>query len=71
MSNWINVKDFLPDKDGQYIVYCLFAVPDEPLVTIARYNHGFGFSALPLVWLEAITHWIPLPEPPRKKKVST
>jgi hypothetical protein len=66
MSEWISVKDRLPDEDGKVIVHCPSADPDKPLIAMAWYDpRGFGWSLLPEVWIRAIRHWMPLPSPPK------
>lgn len=65
MSNWISVKDRLPEK---YQAVLIFAGG----VNLASYNpesksyrwdcdtYGFGASE--------VTHWMTLPEPPEKEQ---
>ena len=75
MSEWISVKDKLPEAHGVYIVY----VKDENspygegiwyknIVALAEYAFGEW------TWYEngneyditdIVTHWMPLPDPPR------
>jgi hypothetical protein len=60
---WISVKERLPEDDGEYIV-------------ATKYGHIFIFDWLMgrffaedrngLVY-EEITHWMPLPKPPKEK----
>jgi hypothetical protein len=68
MTDWISVKDALPEKDGEYLVY------DGNIMWISDYiwplKNGsiFGFGSLfmmksPFVNNE-VTHWMPLPKPP-------
>lgn len=64
---WTNVKDALPPDDALYIVHAPSGDPDRPMIHIAWYNpNGFGWSMLPQVWIDALTHWMPLPKPPEK-----
>jgi hypothetical protein len=58
---WISVKERLPEKAGKYIVctrkmsvYC----------TAFRFFHGKGYFATDST--THITHWMPLPEPPKE-----
>jgi hypothetical protein len=37
---------------------------DRPMINIAWYSDNGEFGGLPDVWLEAISHWMPLPGPP-------
>lgn len=61
---WISVEERLPDKDGTYII--LVPMSNGPFVDADQYTIGNG-------WYEwgndsGITHWMPLPEPPREVK---
>lgn len=75
MSEWISVEDKMPEAYGVYIVY----VKDENspygegiwyenIVTLAEYafdewtwdEHGNEYDITDIV-----THWMPLPDPPR------
>lgn len=55
MSEWISVKDRLPEKDEYVLCFC---------------NIGDGFQAIFHYGKErkfngtAVTHWMPLPKPP-------
>ena len=62
---WISIEDKLPDKDAVYLIHAPSADPDKPFIHIAWYDPDFGWSLLPKVWIPAITHWMPLPEPPK------
>lgn len=71
MSNWISVKDRLPDEIGIYIVY----VKGAEESTAALYNpvferlfSGGGFAPIDesASFAEAVTHWMPLPAPPEE-----
>jgi len=69
MSEWISVKDRLPDEaDEQYICYCTHLNNKSELVVALLWNgetwgeceHGGG------VLNEYVTHWMPLPESPEE-----
>ncbi len=60
-SEWISVKDRLPEKEGTYLTYteneqihidCFCIYP----------NHGTKFF---VGGNGKVTHWMPLPEPPK------
>ena len=58
MSNWISVKDRLPENTGNVLVSDGKKVGE---FTYIKYVSGIG------KWnrnYEGITHWQPLPEPP-------
>ena len=78
MSEWISVKDRLPDADGIYLV-CDRRLNGVPWV------HTAGFKKTSSSWCEShgmyyddrygryreqdkFTHWLPLPEPPKEEK---
>jgi hypothetical protein len=65
-EQWISIKDRLPEKDGK----CLVHVPTEDesklFVGVAWYDPSFGWSLLPQPFIDAITHWMALPEPLEK-----
>lgn len=52
---WISVDDRLPEKNGKYLVVCkgLKSPVVRPFVTT-------------FMSLQEVTHWMPLPEMPRK-----
>jgi len=62
-TNWTSIEERLPD-DALCLVYAPSADPDKPLINTAWYDKTYGWSLLPKVWCDAITHWMPLPEPP-------
>jgi hypothetical protein len=57
--NWISVKERLPEEEGEYLVFYKYK-ENEDRVDIALFSR-FG-------WHKAyeITHWTPLPEPPKE-----
>ena len=78
MSEWISVKDRLPDVDGSYIVMTIKSwepgrQPFRAMVmefetreingkTVKRWKWGDKAS----MW--RVSHWMPLPEPPEVRK---
>jgi hypothetical protein len=61
MSEWIDVEDRLPEKQGYYLVYSW----------VNRY-HVSQFSTMNVYsdgktpcFPQNATHWMPLPEPPK------
>ena len=69
-TEWRNVQEKLPKRDGVVLVYCPSQKPKTGLTALAWYNpesrgdEGNGWSGLPGVWISAITHWQPIPLPP-------
>lgn len=63
---WISVKDILPEKSGHYLVYIQGG--DVYNIRLARYRaekNKWG-TAEAYSYFEGVTHWMPLPEPPKK-----
>lgn len=64
VGKWISVDYKLPEKDGFYIVYMngdIWGCPDEWAATACGFYDG--------KWDEdgtTISHWMPLPEPPKE-----
>ena len=58
-THWIPVTERLPEKTGSYLVY----VYGE--VTEMNYWHG-KWHSLGDDYTKAVTHWMPLPEPPKE-----
>lgn len=62
---WISVKDRLPEIDGDYLCYVKNDVPYISNVQVIEYVEGIGFSWEGYEPDEDVTHWMPLPEPPK------
>lgn len=56
MNEWICTKDRLPDKPGDYLVYCC----NWHFVAISYFRGKTTWAKNN----KYITHWMPLPEPP-------
>ncbi len=59
-SEWISVKDRLPLIDKRYLTYDIY---NHILIRHYR-NKGKRFSNMKK-YSEMVTHWMPLPEPPK------
>jgi len=65
MSEWISVKDALPKEDEEYICFVSNG-SDEDFVTSFIFAGGeFGDEIHGNKFNKFITHWMPLPEPPK------
>lgn len=69
MDKWVSIDERLPDKEGYYVVFHQWHVQD-----VNRHCEFTGTSA-DVTWYselsgfgdDAVTHWLPLPEPPEVK----
>lgn len=68
MGEWISVKDRLPEQFVSVIVY----MPNEkPFPTVHEgylADNGKWYSAHCMRGIKEITHWMPLPEPPKEEE---
>lgn len=63
---WISVKEKLPERDERVLFW--YVNPNNPKESgydIGRFRLD-GFSGIFTYKAEAVTHWMPLPEPPKK-----
>jgi len=67
--NWIKFSDKEPPESGLYLIFAPSSDPSSPFIYVAWFEPGFGWSLLPQMWIDAITHWMPLPDPPKGKLV--
>lgn len=58
---WISVKDRLPDDNDRVIAFR----PYEAEVSAYRYCVKWGWSLKTSMSYNGITHWMPLPKPPK------
>jgi hypothetical protein len=58
IRKWLSVKDKLPEKTGEYLTWNGVGVNQDYYAPDLKYNNGFN-NPYP------ITHWMPLPEPPK------
>ena len=64
MSDWISVKERLPKCQGSYLV-CKTYDDGDRIVTIDLYSRNFYSNVFD--WTRNnVTHWQPLPEPPKE-----
>lgn len=63
---WISVKDRLPEEDLYVIV---FKNDDSPMVTfgfLCKDSYGNHFLDKTQKLIRNVSHWMPLPEPPKE-----
>lgn len=63
---WISVKNKLPEPGIKKVIVF---VPHEhgPIIDMARYLGEQGWDLVSFeLWDENVTHWMPLPEPPKE-----
>lgn len=68
-DHWIPADERLPDEPGKCLVFVPTADPERPLIHVAWYepegtDNMPGWQLLPAVLCDAISHWMPLPDPP-------
>lgn len=62
--SWISVKERQPEKAGRYLVYAEWGRDIGLFMSGQWYILGGNFSGN-VEWCKAaVTHWMPLPEPP-------
>lgn len=74
MSEWISVKERLPQGKGE----CLVVYDLNPKIDMTEFGKFLndrgkmeqGFCSDGDIWVN-VTHWMPLPEPPKEKPEST
>ena len=67
---WIRVKDEFPieNKDDvydEYNVFCLNAEPHKFIVTTLSWTEHGWYDNEKTCWNDFVTHWMPLPDPPK------
>ena len=67
-SEWISVEERLPEENGRYLV-CVnvshLAFTNLTIIAVMEYGKKHGFYLYSED--EPVTHWMPLPEPPKMK----
>ena len=61
MSEWISVKDRLPETGVEVLAYS-----DGDIYTVVHCIDGSWIASSTYYDLYHVTHWMPLPEPPDK-----
>lgn len=64
LPRWIPVTERLPEEDGMYLVHGTWSASGRKVTdTCEFYVHDGYFRA---AWNFDVTHWMPLPEPPKE-----
>ena len=64
VQEWVSVRDKLPEDDSDVLAY--LRIGEESRICPANYAKGMWFD-----WIfntpvtESITHWMPIPQPPK------
>ena len=65
MTEWISVKDRLPEDDGFYLVYTTDGFVSEWQVDEFYLDTNYGWIGERFAPDWKVTHWMPLPELPQ------
>ena len=65
MSEWIPVTDRLPEDGSDILAYAENG--EDARIVPANYDRGTWFDCCFNRVTENITHWMPLPEPPKEE----
>lgn len=65
-SEWISVNEKLPDKSGQYLTFhgCYTGIVDY---SVEKKGWNITYCEDRETEIKNVTHWMPLPEPPKMK----
>lgn len=80
-GDWIRVEDRLPEYDKEVLIHAVSKTTNESKIAISYLMDKFYFGSRPInlkepIWHEpwqyfgannTITHWMPLPEPPKEE----
>lgn len=62
-QEWISVEDRLPEKEGVYLVHTTYNIIETEVFYISKHDDISYWWDLDGM----VTHWMPLPEPPKMK----
>lgn len=60
VNRWISIKEKLPPEDESVLIYTIMG-----MCVAARWNERFFVSKTASFAKYDVTHWMPLPEPPK------
>ena len=61
---WISVKDRLPENEGKYLCWDVPYSSSTSYPTFGHFQDGKFYMHIADDWSN-VTHWMPLPEPPK------
>jgi len=66
-SRWIPVSERIPEDGSDILVYCDDG--EESRIVACNYDNGVWFDCVfnTVMVFKNITHWMPLPKPPKKE----
>lgn len=69
MAKWTSIGDCLPERGGYYLVHQMNPKFKVSVIQLARFNETQEkwLGAQALCSLDYVTHWMPLPKPPKEK----
>ena len=68
MSEWISVKDRLPEESGTYLAYTeyiIYVLKYSAIHKLFNVYDSFEEETAQKLCIN-VTHWMPLPEPPKE-----
>lgn len=68
MSEWISVKDRMPETYGRYLVHVEDIAGHEPQESCEYIEYYWGNGRFTGWEIFRVTHWMPLPEPPESEE---
>lgn len=71
MGEWISVKDRLPDRTERVLCACWDYVTKSYWHELLWFENGNWWKSLATYdanYNKHVTHWMPLPEPPKEDK---
>ena len=65
-ADWISIEDQLPERRGQYLCWIEGQPTDQPKQQLLQYSiHDDEEEGRWITGLGIVTHWMPLPLPPK------
>ena len=66
MNEWISVNESIPNENKAVLVWC----PEHENIYLAFVENGVWmyFGGPIAVCNDAVTHWMPIPEPPKENE---